>query len=164
MRLGHARVLTVHRTVIHFARAASLRHPLQEILTFTVGAIHESPVFVCGVRLFFAGRRGRRASNDNNKTINQPVILSEGRRVRPPTEVELLRVERKRTSKSARHFCRRGIWLKISVACQRNVTSVQKPPKLVAISLRRFSALVLLRYSLRKTSTTQNASVFLRSE
>ena len=55
LRLGHARVLTVHRTVIHFARAASLRHPLQEILTFTVGAIHESPAFVCGMRLFSRG-------------------------------------------------------------------------------------------------------------
>ena len=54
-----------------------------------------------------------------------------------PTEVELLRVERKRTSRSARRS-RSGIWLKILVACQRNVTSVQKPPKFVAISLRHF--------------------------
>ena len=74
--------------------------PLQEILLFFVGAIHESPVFICGLRLFLRGVEGL-ASNDNNKTKNQPVILSEGRRVRPPTEVELLRVERKRTSKSA---------------------------------------------------------------
>ena len=27
LRLGHARVLTVHRTVIHYARAASLPRP-----------------------------------------------------------------------------------------------------------------------------------------
>ena len=30
LRLGHTRVLTVHRTVIHCARAASLRHPLPQ--------------------------------------------------------------------------------------------------------------------------------------
>ena len=29
LRLGHARVLTTHRVVIHYARAASLRRPLQ---------------------------------------------------------------------------------------------------------------------------------------
>ena len=74
--------------------------------------------------------------------------------------VELLRVERMRTSRSARHFCRSGIWLKISVAYQRNVTSVQKPPKLRAISLRRFGALVLPRSSLGKTSTAKTASRF----
>ena len=33
LRLGHAHVLTVHRTVIHYARAASLRRPLQDITT-----------------------------------------------------------------------------------------------------------------------------------
>ena len=31
LRLGHAHVLTVHRTVIHYAHAATLRRPLQEI-------------------------------------------------------------------------------------------------------------------------------------
>ena len=44
-----------------------------------------------------------------------------------------------------RGFSRSRIWFKISVAYHRNVTSVQKPPKLVAISLRRFGALVLYR-------------------
>ena len=32
LRLGHARVLTSHRDVIHFAHAASLRRPLQKLV------------------------------------------------------------------------------------------------------------------------------------
>ena len=41
LRFGHAHVLTVHRTVIHSARAASLR-PLQKLF-YIAGAIHELP-------------------------------------------------------------------------------------------------------------------------
>ena len=62
-----------------------------------------------------------------------------------PTEVELLRVERKRTSKSASHEAKRdmatnfgGFWLECYI-CE------SRPPKLVAISLRRFGASVLHR-------------------
>ena len=36
LRLGHARVLTPHRGVIHCARAASLRRPLQTIRFFSL--------------------------------------------------------------------------------------------------------------------------------
>ena len=59
LRLGHAHVLTVHRTVIHYARAASLRHPLPQILKFSVGAIHESPVLVHDDLSFSECRGGR---------------------------------------------------------------------------------------------------------
>ena len=58
LRLGHARVLTPHRGVIHCARAASLRLPYNQffyhtnnaeraasLLCLIVGAIHESPVY-----------------------------------------------------------------------------------------------------------------------
>ena len=36
LRLGHARVLTSHRDVIHCARAASLRRSLQSYLKFII--------------------------------------------------------------------------------------------------------------------------------
>ena len=54
------------------------------------------------------------------QTNNQPVILS-GENCVTVFVVELPRVERKRTSGSARRS-RSGIWLGISVAYQRNVT------------------------------------------
>ena len=66
----------------------------------------------------------------------------------------------KRTSKSARRS-RSRIWFKILVACHGNVTSIQKLPKLRAISLRRCRSSVLPRSSLGKTSTSGFA---LRSE
>ena len=47
LRLGHARVLTPHRGVIHYARAASLP-PLQGLCVFSL---------CCG-RSLFSGRRG----------------------------------------------------------------------------------------------------------
>ena len=46
------------------------RHPLQQILKFTVGAIHESPALCLQYAFVFAGCRGRRpAPNDDSKTI-----------------------------------------------------------------------------------------------
>ena len=57
MRLGHAHVLTVHRTVIHYVRAASLRRPLPQSLIFTVGAIHSSPVFCLQYAFVFGTSR-----------------------------------------------------------------------------------------------------------
>ena len=42
---------------------------------YSVGAIHESPVFICDNRSF-SGCQGRRpTSNDNSKATNQPVLL-----------------------------------------------------------------------------------------
>ena len=77
LRLGHARVLTVHRTVIHYARAAPLRHPLPKPLHSSLFTLHSSLftlhsslftlhfslpyrlMFVCNLRLFL-GRPGGR--------------------------------------------------------------------------------------------------------
>ena len=73
LRLGLARVLTVHRTVIHSARAASL-HPLPQFLIFTVGAIHESPAFMSDNRLFF-GRRQANSASLRGKFASQKLPL-----------------------------------------------------------------------------------------
>ena len=67
MRLGHAHVLTVHRTVIHCARAAPLpqgegywfvcRNKENEPQNFIIfGAIHTSPVFTYDNRSFREGK------------------------------------------------------------------------------------------------------------
>ena len=68
-------------------------------------------VFLFCENFALTGRRGRcPAPNDNSKTINQLVILSEGRRVRSPTEVELSPSEER--GESARHFADAGYGLK----------------------------------------------------
>ena len=75
-----------------------------------------------------------------------------------PELVELLLSEER--GRSARRS-RSGIWLKISVAPRRKCYIRHgKSPKLVAISHRRCRSSVLLRYSLRKTSTAKTASRF----
>ena len=63
---------------------ATIGRPYKVFLLYSVGAIHESPVF----------------SNTYRKTTPLYVILSEGRRVRPLTEVEVLRSDQR--SKTAR--------------------------------------------------------------
>ena len=73
------------------------------------------------------------------------VILSGGRRVRPPPEVELLRVERKRTSKSASPLAKRDMATNLGGLPAESYIYCSKSPKLQAISLRRFGALVLHR-------------------
>ena len=110
---------------------------------YSVGAIHESPVFICDNRSF-SGCQGRRpTSNDNSKATNQPVILS---------AVELLPSDKRGKSAKRKAVC--GISFEISVAFQRGCyIYFGKPPKFVRRSLRRFGALVLYRYSLNKTST-----------
>jgi hypothetical protein len=68
-------------------------------------------VFLFCENFALTGRREHRpAPNDNSKTINQLVILSEGRRVRSPTEVELSPSEER--GESARHFADAGYGLK----------------------------------------------------
>ena len=104
LRLGHARVLTVHRTVIHCARAAPLRHPLQKIIKSLVG-------------VDLPGDPKNKRISPNNHSVCHSERSAE--RV-----VELSRSEI--TERKREAFCRSGIWLKISVACQRNVTSIQK--------------------------------------
>ena len=58
-----------------FVTRTAVDRPLQESFIFSAGAIHELHVF----------------SNAYRETKPLFVILSEGRRVRPPTEVEVLR-------------------------------------------------------------------------
>ena len=98
------------------------RHPLPQILKFSVGAIHESPVF----------------SNAYREAKPLFVILSEGRHeCRPKSNFCGVN-----NGAKAQAFGRSGIWLQISVACYRNVTFVaeshqnSKPYPFVAIAPR----------------------------
>ena len=80
------------------------------------------------------------------KLINPlPVILS---------AVELLRVERKRTSKSASHKAKRDLVTSLGDFLMGCNIHFGKPPKFVRRSLRRYRSSVLYRYSLNKTSTS----------
>ena len=93
------------------------------------------------------GRRSRRPviSNEWHEITKQPVILS---------AVELLRVERKRTSKSASRKAKRDlVWSLGGILMGCNIC-LGKPPKFVRRSLRRYRSSVFPRSSLRKTSTT----------
>ena len=62
----------LHTIIVPFR--ATIGRPYKVFLLYSVGAIHESPVF----------------SNTYRETKPLFVILSAGRRVRPPTEVEVL--------------------------------------------------------------------------
>ena len=104
---------------------------------------------------FCRGRRPRRpAINDYRLTFPLYVILS---------EVELLPSEERGRSK-ARSAA--GISFEISVACQWDVTSIQKPPKLVRRSLRRIRSSVLLVRFVQPAKLRLQKSLcdFLRSE
>ena len=67
-----------------FSRVAREVDPYKVILNLVVGAIHTSPVF----------------SNTYHRIKPLYVILSEGRRARPPTEVELFLSEERGKSKA----------------------------------------------------------------
>ena len=69
LRLGHAHVLTVHRTVIHYARVASLRRPLQKILNFSVGANCVRPP-LCAICVRF-GRMQENSASLRGKFASQ---------------------------------------------------------------------------------------------
>ena len=68
--------------------------------------------------------------------------------------VELLRVERKRTSKSASRKAKRDLVWSLGGILMRCNICLGKPPKFVRRSLRRYRSSVFPRSSLRKTSTT----------
>ena len=99
-------------------------------------------------------------ANDDNKTKSLYVILSGERpECRPKSNFCGLSEANKQEAKNT--SCLSGIWLKISVACQRECyICCGKPPNLQAISHRRYRSSVLPRSSLGKTSTPKTASRF----
>ena len=79
LRLGHARVLTPHRGVIHCARAASLRLPYNQILhqinttikfPFRIGVLMRFKNFAC------RDRRPRRSENERILKLHPAIICS----------------------------------------------------------------------------------------
>ena len=96
---------------------------------------------------------GRPFFYTNSKTKNQPVILS---------EVEVSPSEERGETKAPKR--RRDLVTSLGGFLYRCNIQYGKPPKFARRSHRRCRSSVLYRYSLNKTSTSQNASVFLRSE
>ena len=104
-------------SITHDNRSFSgdLRSPLRDTIDFTLLRRGElcSPVF----------------SNTYRRIKSLYVILSAGRRVRPPTEVELPRVEPRRTSGSARLLADAGSRLKSRWLAIGMLHSLQKATK-----------------------------------
>ena len=97
------------------------RHPLPALFFRTVGAtIGRLPLSAITVRFWEV--LDLSSLENHHKAKFQPVILS---------KVELLRVERKRTSRSAKREAVCGISYRVLVACQRDVTSIQKATQIL---------------------------------